>query len=165
MAAYFFYYAAIAILGASVGYELGVGIMAGLGITSGVLQFVVGLAAALVFTAGVIVFNLPKVVVVVLSSVAGAGMIVTGVLVALGRIPLESLRYGFVGAFIHNSWFWTLVFAVVAAAGVALQLLVPAEYSLTPYGEEQLTEQGSASEPTVSALPPSGAGPEGVPAT
>jgi hypothetical protein len=167
VAAYFFYYAAITILAATVGYELGVGLIAGLGISSGVLQFIIGLVVALGLAAVVVVFNLPKVFIVVLTALAGAGMVLSGVLIALGRIPLTALRYGIIGDFIRLSWFWSLVFLVLAAVGVAVQLLAPAGYRLEPYGDERLAEQEPVGAPPVTAPAPgdSGAGPEGVPAT
>lgn len=165
VAAYFFYYAAIVILATSVGYELGVGVIAGLGVNSGVLQFIVGVVVALAFLAGVIVFNLPRALVIVLSALAGAGMALAGVLVALGRIPLTSLQYGVVGSFTHLSWFWTLVFLVLAACGAAAQLLIPRGFMVTPYGEEQTSEQAPVPGTTLSGPATSGAGPEGVPAT
>jgi Domain of unknown function (DUF4203) len=175
--AYFFYYAAIVILAASVGYELGAGIIANLGVNSGVIQFIVGAVLALAFIAGVLVFNLPKALIIVLTALAGAGMALAGVLVALGRVPLESLQYGVIGAFIHMSWFWMLAFLVLAACGVAVQLLTPSGYMVTPYGEEQALEQAPAPGTTISgpaasstssassASGTSGTGPEGVPAT
>ncbi|HEX8033717.1 MAG TPA: DUF4203 domain-containing protein [Ktedonobacterales bacterium] len=138
VAAYFFYYAAIAVLAATVGYELGVGLMAGLGVSSGVLQFLVGLAVAAVLTVAVILLNLPKVFIVVLTALAGASMILTGVLLALGRVPLTALNWGLVGAFIRDSWFWSFVYLALAAAGVAAQLLLPEEYTLAPYSQEQM---------------------------
>lgn len=164
VAAYFFYYAAITILAATVGYELGVGILAGLGVTSGLLQFIVGLIVALAFAAAIIFFNLPKVFIVVLTALVGAGMILSGILVAFGQIPLDSLRYGVVGGFIRLSWFWSLVFLVIAAGGVAIQLLVPARYELHPYGEEEMASYTGTSAPPATAAPPppTTTGPEGA---
>lgn len=138
VAAYFFYYAAVAVLAATVGYELGVGLMAGLGVSSGVLQFLIGLVVATALTAAVILLNLPKVFIVVLTALAGASMILTGVLLALGRVPLTALNWGLVGAFIRDSWFWSFVYLAIAVAGVAAQLLLPAEYSLAPYSQEEM---------------------------
>lgn len=147
--AYLFYYGAIAILAATVGYEIGAGIIAGLGISSGFLQFIVGLAVALAFAAGVIVFNLPRLLIVVLTSLIGAGMILSGILAGLGRIPLVALQYGVVGAFIRLSWFWSLAFLAIAAVGVTLQLLLASRFEFQPYDEEEYYQRTSTFEPSV----------------
>lgn len=166
--AYLFYYGAIAILAATVGYEIGVGILAGLGISSGFVQFIIGLVVALAFAAGVIAFNLPRLLIVVLTSLIGAGMILSGILVGLGRISLGALQYGVVGAFIRLSWFWSLVFLALAAAGIVVQLLVlPTRLTLQPYDEEEYAQRTRTDEPTLGApsaqddasggVPPAGA--------
>lgn len=140
-AAYFFYYAAVTILCATVGYELGVGLMAGLGVVSGVVLFIVGLVVAAVLAATVIFFNLPRTFIVVLTALAGAGMILTGILLALGRVSLVELNWGIVGAFIRASWFWSLLYLALAAAGIVAQLRLPEEYLLEPYGQDELSRR------------------------
>jgi hypothetical protein len=142
IAAYFFYYAAVAVLAATAGYELGVGLLSGLGVTSGVLLFLVGLVVAAVLTAAVIFFNLPKLFIVVLTAGVGASLMLTGILLGLGRISLTGLHWGLVGAFLRDSWFWSLVFIVIAAAGIAFQLLLPERYTLEPYGQDWTSPQG-----------------------
>lgn len=137
VAAYFFYYAAVAVLAATVGYELGVGLMAGLGVSSGILLFLVGLVVAAALTAAVILLNLPKVFIVVLTALAGASMILAGVLLALGRISLTALNSGLVGAFIRDSWFWSLVYLALVAVGIVTQMLLPEMYTVAPYGQAQ----------------------------
>jgi hypothetical protein len=137
LAAYFVYVAAIVVLAAGAGYELGVGVISGLGVSSGVLLFLVGLIVAAVLTAAVILLNLPKVLIVALTAAVGAGMILTGILLALGRVSLDALRWGIVGDFIHSSWLWSLVFLVIGGAGIAVQLFFPEGYALAPYGQEQ----------------------------
>lgn len=169
--AYLFYYAAIVILAGTAGYELGVGFLAGLGVASGGLQFIVGMVVALAFAVGIVVFNLPKVFIVVLTALLGAAMVLSGILVGLGRLPVVSLQYGFFGDFVNLSWFWTLVFLVIAAGGVAIQLLTPQRwYGPHPYGEEELAQRTATSVPPTgasssAALPPAAtdtAGPEGA---
>ncbi len=139
--AYFFYYAAIVVLAATVGYELGVGFMTGLGVSSGFFHFIVGVIVAVALTAAVILLNLPKAFIVALTALAGASMILSGIFLALGRIPLESLNYGLVGAFIRTSWLWTLVYLVIALGGVFVQLTLPERYGLAPYGQQQTSFQ------------------------
>jgi Domain of unknown function (DUF4203) len=92
VAAYFVYYAAIAILAVTAGYELGVGLMTGLGVNSSFLLFLIGLIVAVAVVAAAIVINLPKVLIVALTAEAGASLIVTGILLALGKVSLAALQ-------------------------------------------------------------------------
>jgi hypothetical protein len=131
--AYLFYVLAVAILAATVGYELGVGLMAGLGVTSGLVLFFVGLIVAAALTFAVFVLNLPKVFIVVLSAVAGAGMILSGIFLAFGRVSLGTLHEGPVGAIISASWLWSVVYVLICVAGIAAQLLLPRSFELEPY--------------------------------
>lgn len=163
--AYFFYYAAIAILAGTVGFEIGAGVIAGLGITMGFLHFIVGMVLALAFIAAVIFFNLPRLFIIVLTALAGSSMIVSGVLVALGRIPLAALQFGVVGDFLRLSWFWAIVYLAIAAASIVLQLLTPTAYSFEPYDIEPMYQGAPGPGRPLPVTPPSSAGPEGVPAT
>jgi hypothetical protein len=165
--AYLFYYGAVVILAGAVGYEIGVGVLIGIGSTSGFLLFIVGLVLGLALAAAVVLLNLPKVLIIALTALAGASMIVSGILIALGQIPLTALSSGVVGSLIRLSWFWTLVALVVAAAGIAIQILMPSAYQVTPYGETQMFEPIPPSPSTDAAIPPNSApsaGQEGLPA-
>jgi hypothetical protein len=133
IAAYFFYVVAVALLAASLGYELGVGILSGFGVTSGVLLFLVGVILAVAVTAVVFLLDVPQLLIIVLTAAVGAGMILTGVLLALGRVSLTGLEWGTVGAFIRASWFWSLVFIVLAVVGTVAQMRTPEDYTLEPY--------------------------------
>ncbi|MGZ3677363.1 MAG: AbgT family transporter [Ktedonobacterales bacterium] len=88
---------------------------------------------------------------------AGASMILTRVLLALGRVSLTALDWGVVGAFIRDSWFWSFVYLAIAVAGVAAQLLLPAEYSLAPYSQEEMVPD--AANVPAPASPSGGMGP------
>ncbi len=142
LVAYFFYYGAVVVLAATVGYELGVGIIAGLGIHLGFVQFIVGAILALAISVAVVFLNVPQLLVIVLTSLAGAGMILTGTLLALGRVSLTDLNLGLVGAFIRDSWLWSLVYLAIVAFGILVQLMLPEEYALEPYRQEQMALHG-----------------------
>jgi hypothetical protein len=139
--AYLFYYAAVVVLAATVGFELGAGLMAGFGVSSGVFQFVVGLAIALALCVAIVVLNLPKAIIIVLTALGGASMILTGVLLAFGSIKLTSLEVGIVGAFVRSSVFWLLVYVAIALVGMVAQFMAPDAYRLKPYSVEQATFQ------------------------
>jgi hypothetical protein len=154
VAAYYFFYAAVIVLAATVGYELGVGLMAGFGVNAGLLQFLVGVVVAAVVIAAVIFLNLPKVVIVALTAEVGATMILTGFLLAIGHISPAALHWGVVGAFIRDSWFWFLAFLAIAAAGIVVQLLLPEDFVPEPYSKEEVARRVSRQGQLAAHYPP-----------
>jgi hypothetical protein len=166
--AYLFYYAAIIILAGTVGYYLGVGVMTWIGFKLGLLTALVGLALALIFAAGAVLLRVPKLVIIVLTSLAGAAATLTGVYLAIGRIALPDLQWGAVGAVIRGSWVWSIIFVVLAALGILVQSFVTARrYVLTPQNREiafvTTTGWTESAEPSSSTDGPTGlAGPSGA---
>jgi hypothetical protein len=151
--AYLFYYAAIIILGGTVGYSLGVGVMSWIGFRLGLLTFLVGLALALVFAAAVALLQVPKLLIIVLTALAGAAATLTGVYLAIGRIALPDLQWGVVGAVIRGSFWWSLIFVALAAIGFAVQWFVTARsFVLTPHDHE-LDFATSSESPGPTGLP------------
>jgi hypothetical protein len=119
--AYLFYEAAVILLAGFVGYELGVGIMTGIGFQPGVIPFLVGLACALAIGVLAVALRFPKLLILFLTAFAGAGGILAGFFLAFGRISLDSLRFGEVGAIVRDSWLWGVSYLALAAAGFAIQ--------------------------------------------
>lgn len=131
--AYAFYKLAIILLGASMGYSIGVGLMAALGLGTGFLATLVGLAIGAVFATSFFVLNIPKVMIYVYTAAAGAGAVLAAALLLLGRISLESLSSGAVGAVLSASWGWMLVWLLVSALGAYTQARTNLDYVLQPY--------------------------------
>jgi len=119
--AYLFYAAAVVLLAGLVGYELGVGIMTWIGFKPGFIPFLVGLVFALGIVALAIFLRLPKVLTIVLTAFAGAGAILAGFFLALGRISLDTFQFGEVGAILRDNWLWGLLYLAIAAVGFAFQ--------------------------------------------
>lgn len=129
---YLFYYLAVTILGAAVGYMLGTGFMALLGINPGFLSFVVGVLVAAVLAGLVLLLNVPKLLLIVLSAMGGAATMIAGLLLMLGQIPLDALQYGIVGSVIKDSWLWLLTWLVASAIGVVIQWESTQRYRIEP---------------------------------
>jgi hypothetical protein len=129
--AYFFYYAAVVILGGSVGYWIGTGLIAAIGLSQqGFIAVIVGLVVGVALAILIIVLNLPKILIIVFSALGGSGTILAGILLLLNRIPLAYLGYGSVYAIIRNSWFWLIVWLVLAGAGMVVQWRSSQQYTL-----------------------------------
>jgi hypothetical protein len=126
---YLWYWAAVTLLGLFVGYQLGLGLMALVNIT-GFFAIAVGIIVGVIFAIGTIVLGVPRALVVVLTALGGAATVVAGALLIIGRIKVESLGDGIVGAIIYDNPFWLIAFAVVAALGIIWQLRLPSAEDL-----------------------------------
>ena len=126
---YLWYWAAVALLGGLVGYQLGVGLLALISLT-GIVSVAIGVLLGVVFAVGTIVLGVPRALVVVLTALGGAATIVAGALLILGRVKVDQLDTGVVGAIIYDNVLWLLAFAVVAALGIIWQYRTPSAESL-----------------------------------
>ena len=118
---YLFFYAAVAALGAGVGAAIGAGIMAALGFEPGLATAIVALVLAVLVGGATIFLNVPKVLVIVWTAIAGASFAVAGALVVVGLVPLAGLQEGPLAAIFRVSPVWWLVAAVIGGFGGAAQ--------------------------------------------
>jgi Domain of unknown function (DUF4203) len=120
--AYYLYVAAVVILGASVGFWLGTGLLAVFGYSSsGTLALVVGVIFAVLLAWLTLALNLTQILIIISTSLGGSATIIAGVMLLLGRIPLASLSSGVIGAIIKGSLLWGLACLVLALIGMMAQ--------------------------------------------
>ncbi len=127
--AYLFYYAAIVILGAAVGYTLAYGLMSAIGL-DGILGWVAGLAVGAIFAVVVVVLNAPKVVLVVLTAAGGAAMLVAGGMLLFNVVEPGDLGKGVLWVAITSQLIWLIAWFVAAVAGGFVQLSTTQGYEL-----------------------------------
>jgi hypothetical protein len=118
---YFWYYAAVVIVGGALGYTLVAGFLGSLGF-DGILAFALGLLAAAVVAVITIVLAVPAWLVVVLSAIGGAVAAVNGVLILLGRINLEDISSGLGEGLLKDPLIAVIGVIVIAAAGIWYQM-------------------------------------------
>ncbi len=118
---FFWYYAAVTIAVGALGYLLGAGLIAALGIDSGFLQFIAGLVVGAIFAVGAFVLAFPAVLVIVVSAASGAAAVVNGALILLGQIKVEALSDGVFGSLIKNGAIATIAWIVIAVGAVLFQ--------------------------------------------
>jgi hypothetical protein len=123
---YLYYYAAIAILAGTVGYAIGASAWGIIGSEQGVIAFVIGLVVGVVFAIAVLALNVPKYLVIALTGLGGAAAVVAGWFILTGQVPSDNVTWWQVGQLIKNSWFFLIVWALIAAAGIIAQLRAPA---------------------------------------
>jgi Domain of unknown function (DUF4203) len=124
--AYLYYYAAIAILAGTVGYLIGASAWGLIGSEQGVIAFVIGLVVGVVFAIAVLALNVPRYLVIVLTGLGGAAAILLGWFLLIGKVPADNVTWWQVGQLIKDSWFYLIVWALIAAAGILAQLRAPA---------------------------------------
>lgn len=136
---YLFYFLGVALLAGSFGWALGTGFMAALGFQSGFLTFIVALVAALVLLGLTLGLNLQKYAIIAITAIGGANAIVLSALLLLGRVSIETLRTAgnSIGPVLQDSWFWLVVWLIVAVAGIVVQIRANRSYS---YSHEQYVE-------------------------
>lgn len=142
--AYFLYYVAIVLLGASVGYAFGSGLIGAIGLNNpGFVSVIVGAALAVILAIVILVLNLPKLLIMVFTAIGGAATIVTGFLLLFGQIHTVALQYGFAAAAIRASWIWSLVVIVLAVVGFLAQWRTMQAYTLE-WSEQSLQASPSS---------------------
>ena len=127
---YFFWIVAVGIFSFGVGYSLTVALMSMFGLD---LSFLVWLLAVIV--GGVLVFvvlkfNIQKYVIIIGTSLAGAGVIIASFLYAFGVLQTPQLWTLGAKAAINNSWFWLLAFIVLAGFGIYTQYITTRNFVL-----------------------------------
>ena len=120
--AFFWYYAAIVILGGAVGYALGVGFFEWLGFDPGFIVILIGLLLGAVFAVATFALGVPILLVMVFSAFSGAAAVVNGVLIFLGQIKLEDLHQGIFGSLLSNGLIGLIAFIVLGAAALFWQI-------------------------------------------
>jgi hypothetical protein len=119
---FFWYYAAIVILGGAAGYALGVGFFEYFGFGTGVIVVLIGLIVGAIFAIGTFVLGVPVLLVMVFSAFSGAAAVVNGVLILTGQIKLDTLDSGIFGSLLHQGVIGTIAFIVVGAAALFYQM-------------------------------------------
>ena len=123
---YLYYYLAIAVLAGTVGYALGASAWGIIGNEQGVIAFVIGLVVGLIFAAGVLILNVPRYLVIVLTGLGGAAAVLAGWFILIGKVPSDNVTWWQVGALIKDSWIYLIVWGLIAAAGILAQMRGPA---------------------------------------
>jgi hypothetical protein len=134
--AYLYWYAAIAILGGTVGYILGASAWGLIGNEQGVVAFVIGVAVGVIFAIGTLILNVPKWLVVGLTSIGGAAVIVAGWFILTGQIPTDQITWNAIGDAIGGSIFWLIIWAGLVMLGFVAQMVAPA-YGPDTYQPDQ----------------------------
>lgn len=135
--AYFFFALAVVLLGASVGYWLGVGFMGIFGLEDGFVAAVLGLVLGALFAVIAIIFNWPKYFLIIITALGGAVAIVGGILLVINQLDPSVFSLRTVGVAVTNSWFWSILVVALSAIGIASQAVTSRQLELQTWGYGQ----------------------------
>jgi hypothetical protein len=119
---YMFYIFAVALLAGSVGYSLGVGVMVWLGLSPGFITWIVGIVLGIVLITVTLMFNLQKYMIVIGTAVIGAGLLIGTLMMGVVGVALTRFVDNPIQTMLQDSPLWTILFLVLAVAGIIVQL-------------------------------------------
>lgn len=123
---YLYYYFAVILLGGAIGYALGVGVMDFFNLSGAeILTFIVGVVVGGIFAFGFIILAMPAVLAIWGTALGGAVTMVTGLLLVLDRVKLDTLNSGMAGAIVNETsmpWLWIIVTIALTIAGAWIQI-------------------------------------------
>jgi uncharacterized protein DUF4203 len=130
--AYLFWSIGVVIALAGAGYVIGYAILPALGLDLELVAVLLGLAAAAVVAVAAVLFRLPRLLIIIVTAVWGAGAVMAGAFVILQRMSTQQLGNGGLDRVLSDSPIWIAVWVVIAAAGVLFQLRQADDFVLAP---------------------------------
>ncbi|HYJ11991.1 MAG TPA: DUF4203 domain-containing protein [Thermomicrobiales bacterium] len=119
---WFFWYVGVFFAAGALGSLLGTGIVEAFGSDSEWLIFIAGLLGIVVLVGLTLVLNIPTYIIIVSTAIAGASLLITGILLVFNQVEFEELGHGTAAAAIEESWFWLIAWGVAAAIGMLCQI-------------------------------------------
>lgn len=119
--AYLYYAVAVVIAMASIGFTIGASLMVAFDITWTWVIVLVGALVGLCLAVLAMIVDLPSIVLILLSAVAGASATTFGIMLLAGAIDSEDLTAGEITSQVDNDWWWYAIYVVLLLVGVVLQ--------------------------------------------
>jgi len=131
---YLFYAVAVAVIAGSLGYGIGIGFMALIGLDGlGFITWLVGIVLAVILIIITFAFNLQKYVIIAASAAGGAMVVIGTFLFAFAGLDVGDLGTEAVRVAISDSFWWTIFWIILAVLGIIVQLAVNRSYAVEPY--------------------------------
>lgn len=122
--AYLYYEVSVVLAMAAVGFVLGSSLMVALNVRWSWVVILAGVLAGVALAVLAIVGDLPMLLLTVLTALAGAGTTVAGIMLLTGSLTADDLDSAAVVSRIDDSTGWWLLYILLAAVGIVLQLRV-----------------------------------------
>ena len=130
---YLFYMVGVLVIAGALGGALGSGIMSALGFDPGLILAIVTIVCALIAAGLTLLFSLQKYVLIAFTAMTGAMLVVLAGMLAFGQVTVENLQAGgnAIQPIFEGSWFWGVVWLVLAVVGVVVQIRASRNYVFT----------------------------------
>lgn len=131
---YLFYAVGVALVAGGLGYALGAGFMNLIGLDWNWLVWLVGIIVAVAAVVVTFLFNLQKYVIIAATAIAGAGMIVGTLMFGITGVTIVNfLAENPIRFALQDRPIWTIIFLILAIAGIALQIMANREWEIEAY--------------------------------
>ena len=127
---YFYWYFTVILAAAAAGSVLGASILGAIGVDSSWLIFIIGLAFGVLFAIGAMFLNLPVYLVIVNTALAGAALVIGGVLMVFDQFDREELGTGDLWRKIDDHWYLWLIWIAIGVVGMMIQMTARAIVTL-----------------------------------
>ncbi len=136
---YLFYMVGVLIIAGAIGGALAQGIMSALGFDFGLIMGLVVLVSALVAAGLTLLLNLQKLVIIVLTAMAGASLFILAGMLFFGQVTVAQLQSGanFLQPIFQGNWLWGIVWLALAIVGALFQFRTNRSYE---FQKEMYTE-------------------------
>jgi hypothetical protein len=126
----------IALAGA--GFAVGYALLPAIGVDLPLVSIAIGVLVGLAAGMAAVILRLPRVLIIGLTSLWGAGGILAGAFTVLGTIGSDDLSFGGIHAVLAESPLWTLVWLVISVVGMVVQWQTTDDFVLTIPGTDGL---------------------------
>lgn len=120
--AYLYYEFAVVLAMAAIGFAIGSGILAALGVNWSWVLVTAGIVVGVALAWVSIISDVPMGLLIVVSVLAGATTIVAGIMLLVGTFDVADLDQGVTAAHATDNPWWYVVFGALAVAGLVSQL-------------------------------------------
>lgn len=120
--AYLYYEVSVIIVMASVGFTVGTTAMVALDVTWNWLVVLVGVAVAVGLAFVAIAADVPMLLLVILTALAGSSAVVLGIMLLVGTAETAEFRTEVFVQEIDGAWWWYVIYGVLAIAGIVVQI-------------------------------------------
>ena len=130
---YLFYMLGVALVAGAIGWALASGLLAAIGLDGGIIVFVISLVTAIVVVGIVLLLNVQKYVVIVLTAVGGANALLLSILLLLGKVTTDMLQASGspILPILQDSWFWAIGWLILAGVGIFFQIKTNRTYKFS----------------------------------
>jgi hypothetical protein len=134
---YLFWTVGVAIMGASLGWSLTMGLFYTLGLGQGFVASCLALIVAILFGLFFLRGGVQKTIVIGLTALLGAAALTISAMLVFGVVSVEQLGgQGPINQVLQQNWWWIVIWLVLAALGFAAQWGINRSYTLrAPSGQ------------------------------